>query len=158
MAQIILSGGELLGTLAANGLIPKQVVYAETHDSEIRVKVKTQWPLLKSVRVAVHFAGFENGYVVLQLATNRFIDTFDWLVDRMLQSLQLADYGGRWEYPRLYVDVNRLLQERIQGVRVEDVLYRDGCFHITTNHDGSLWPSDDAPSDENADSSCAPAL
>ncbi len=69
--------------------------------------------------------------------TNRLIDTFDWLVDRMLESLPLESHAGRWEYPRLYVDVNRLMEDRLRGVQIEDMAFRDGHFHITTAHPSS---------------------
>src|SRR5512147_658508 len=114
MAQIILSGEELVCILRANGLLPAQVAEVKTAGEEIRLKVKTPWPLLKSVRVTVRLTGFENGHAILQLVTNRLMDAFDWLVDRMLASLALQDHGARWEYPRLYVDVNQLLQRQVR--------------------------------------------
>ncbi len=132
MAQIVLSGEELVRILRANGLLPAQVAEVETAGEEIRLKVKTPWPLLKSVRVAVRFAGFEDGQVVLQLVTNRLLDAFDWLVDRMLAALALQDHGGRWEYPRLYVDVNQLLRRQLRGVEITNMAFQDGCFQIRT--------------------------
>ena len=71
---------------------------------------------------------------MLQLVTNRLIDKFDWLVNKMLASLKVEDHGGRWEYPRLYVDVNRLLERQVRGVQIADVVFRTASFHITTNH------------------------
>jgi hypothetical protein len=134
MAQIMLSGDELLGILNANALIPDRVTDVEIDGAEITVKVRTPWPVLKSIRVTVGFAGFENGQVVLQVATNRVLDAFDWLVDRMLASLQLQDHAGRWEYPRLYVDVNQLLQRQLRGVEITGVALQGDYFHITTAH------------------------
>lgn len=131
MAQITLSGDELVRILSANALIPDRVTDIETDGAEVRIKVGTPWPVLKSVHVRVRFAGFEGGHVVLQLATNRLLDKFDWLVDRMLASLQLEDHGSRWEYPRLYVDVNRLLQRQVRGIEITDVVFREDRFHIT---------------------------
>lgn len=158
MAQIVLSGDELVGILQANGLIPDQVTDIQADGEEIKLKVKTPWPLLKSLRVGVRFEGFNGDHVVLQLVTNRLIDTFDWLVDRMLDSFPLDDYGGRWEYPRLYVDVNRLLQERLLGVKIDDMEYYDGQFRITTIHPASAEPTDDNSADVGEDTTCAPAL
>lgn len=158
MAQIVLSGDELVGILQANGLIPDQVTDIEADGEEIKLKVKTPWPLLKSLRVGVRFEGFNGDHVVLHLVTNRLIDTFDWLVDKMLDSFPLDDYGGRWEYPRLYVDVNRLLQERISGVRIDSMEYFDGQFRITTVHPASAESLDGNSADVGEDTSCAPAL
>jgi hypothetical protein len=132
MAQIVLSGEELVCILQANGLIPAQVAEVETAGAEIRLKVRTPWPVFKSVRVAVRFAGFEDGQVVLQLVTNRLLDAFDWLVDRMLAALELQDHGGRWEYPRLYVDVNQLLRRQVRGVAITGMAFENGCFQIQT--------------------------
>jgi len=158
MAQIVLSGDELVGILQANGLIPDQVTDIEADGEEIKLKVKTPWPLLKSLRVGVRFEGFRDDHVVLQLVTNRLIDTFDWLVDKMLDSFPLDEYGGRWEYPRLHIDVNRLLQERIRGVRIDDMEFFDGQFRITTAHPPLSELSDGAEADVGEDTSCAPSL
>jgi len=133
MAQVVLSGEELVGILRANGLMPAQVAAVETAGEEVRLKVRTPWPIVKSIRVAVRFAGFEKGEVVLQLVTNRLLDTFDWVVDRMLAGLELQDHGGRWEYPRLYVNVNQLLRRQVRGVEITQMAFRDGCFQITTS-------------------------
>jgi N-formylglutamate amidohydrolase len=134
MGQIILSGEELICLLKANGLVPAPIIDAEMDTDAVKVRVRTPLPILKSVHVGVRFAGFEEGHVVLQLVTNRLLDTFDWLVDRMFASLQLADHGSRWQYPRLYVDVNRLLQQQVRGVAVTGMTFAEGRFHITTAH------------------------
>ncbi len=143
MAQIVLSGDEILGILYANGVIPDQVVDIRANGQEIRLKVRTQWPVLRSVRVGVKFTGFDDGQAILQLLTNRLINKFDWLVDRMLESLHLADYGGRWEYPRLYVDVNRFMEKRIRGVFIDDIVFDDGLFYITTTHPRPIVEEDE---------------
>lgn len=140
MGQIVLSGDELVCILAANARMPEQVVGVETEGEEIRVHVATPLPVLRSIPVRVRFAGFEQGQIVLQLVTNRLIDKFDWLVNRMLASLKVEDYGGRWEYPRLYVDVNRLLQQQVRGVEIAAVAFHEGHFHITTSHSAAGLP------------------
>jgi hypothetical protein len=137
MGQIVLSGDELVSILAANARMPEQVMGVETDGEEIKIQVATPVPLLRSIPVRVRFAGFEQGHVVLQLVTNRLIDKFDWLVNKMLASLKIEDHGGRWEYPRLYVDVNRLLQQQVRGVQIASVVFQDGRFHITTSHSAS---------------------
>ncbi|MBN1361268.1 MAG: hypothetical protein JW993_11780 [Sedimentisphaerales bacterium] len=153
MAQIVLSGDELLGILYANGLIPDQVRDIRANGQEIKLKVRTPWPVLRSVRVGVRFAGFDEGEAVFQLVTNRLIDKFDWLVDRMLESLRVADYGGRWEYPHLYLDVNRFVQQRIRGVKIDDMVFDDGLFHITTTHPCAVIEDDEPLADADGDGS-----
>ncbi len=140
MGQIVLSGEELVSTLAANARLPAQVMSIETDGEEIKVHVATPVPLLRSIPVRVRFAGFEQGQLVLQLVTNRVIDKFDWLVNKMLASLKVEDHGGRWEYPRLYVNVNQLLQQQVRGIQIAEVAFRDGRFHITTNHSAGGLP------------------
>jgi hypothetical protein len=153
MAEIILSSDELVGILSANGWIPEPVAAVEIDGDEIGIRVRTPWPILKSLRVGMRFAGFENGHAVVQLVTNRLIDTFDWLVDRMLASLRLADHGGRWKYPRLYIDVNKLLQRQVRGVQITSVVLRDGRFHITTIPSVPSEPPVEAACDPKANSS-----
>lgn len=158
MGRIVLSGDELVGILHANGLLPDPITAIETDDEEIKIKVRTQWPVLKSLRVGVRFAGFEDGQVVFRLVTNRLLDTFEWVVGKMLESFSLAEYGGRWEYPRLYIDINRMVQERLEGVQIDDVTFHDGHFQIETSHPGGASGPEETPSDVGEDTWCTPAL
>jgi hypothetical protein len=138
MAQIILSTEEIIGILAANRWIPQEVTALEAAGREIRLKVRTPLPLLKSLQVSAQFIAYESGIITFQFATNCVIDGFDAVVGRMLKSLHFEDYGGRWEYPRLYVAVNPLIRQRVRGVEIEDVVFQDGCFRIqTTTHPAS---------------------
>ncbi len=155
MAQIILSGRELISLLQANACVPEQIMDIAADDEEIKLKVRTDWPILKSVRVAMRFAGFDNGRVVLELETNLLTDKFNWLMDRMIEPLRLEEHGGRWEYPRLYVDVNRLIQRRLQGVAIEKIVFQDGLFHITTIHANSTGNNGDSEAQEDISTSRA---
>jgi len=158
MAQIILSSHELISIVQANARLPQQIIDIAADDEEIRLKVKTDWPILKSIRVGMRFAGFENGSLVLQLATNLLTDKFNWLVDRMIEPLQLEEHGGRWEYPRLYIDVNQLIQQRLRGIAIENIVFRDGLFHITTTHANSTGGNGDSQEEDagtNSDTSPA---
>ena len=137
MAQIILSSHELLSLVQANARIPEQIIDLAADAEEIRFRVKTDWPILKSVRVGMRFVSFEDGCMVLQLATNLLTDKLSWLVDRLVEPLRLEEQGSRWEYPRLYINVNRLIERQLRGVAVEDMAFRDGLFHITTTHTNS---------------------
>ncbi len=160
MAQIILSGDELVCILNANGLVPEEVMDIEIAGREIKVRVRTPWPILKSVRVGMRFAGFEQGQAVLQLMTNRLIDKFDWLVDKMLAGFPLADHGARWEYPRLYVNVNQLVERQVRGVQIVDISLDDGQFHILTAHRAGMNAPQDAgiePGQDPPPATCSPA-
>lgn len=149
MAQVILSGEELVCILNANGLLPDEVMDIDAVAEEIKVRVRTPWPVLKSLRVGMRFAGFVEGRAILQLVTNRLIDRFDWLVDKMLASFPLADHCAEWEYPRLHIDVNTLLQRQIRGVRITDIVFEDGQYRIVTTHaiDASLPQNAEAPNE-----------
>jgi len=153
MAQIILSSHELISILQANARIPQQIMDIAVDDEEIKLKVRTDWPILKSIRVGMRFAGFDNGCLVLQLATNLLTDKFNWLVDRMIEPLRLEEHGGRWEYPRLYIDVNRLIQRQLRGVAIENVIFQDGLFHITTTHANSTGNNGDSQGQEDMSAS-----
>jgi hypothetical protein len=155
MAQIILSSHELVSTVQANAHIPPQIMDIAADDEEIRLKVRTDWPILKSIRVGMRFAGFENGCLILQLATNLLTDKFNWLVDRMIEPLRLEEHGGRWEYPRLYIDVNRLVQRQFHGIVIENIVFRDGLFHITTTHTNSTGRNGDSQGQDDSNNSHA---
>ena len=134
MAEILLSGDELVCILKANRLIPDEVTDIVTEDGEIRIRIRTPWPIVKSIHVGMRFAGFEQGRAVLRVQTNRVLDRFDWLVDKMIAGFPLQEYAAQWIYPRLYVDVNELLHRQIRGVQVTDIMFQDGQFRITTDH------------------------
>jgi hypothetical protein len=134
MAQIILSSHELISILQANAQIPPQITELTVDTEEIRFRVKTDWPILKSIRVGMRFVNFDSGCMVLQLATNLLTDKFSWFVDRMMEPLRLEEHGGRWEYPRLYINVNWLIERQLRGVAVENIVLQDGLFHVTTTH------------------------
>ncbi len=155
MAQIILSSDELISILQANAQIPPQIMDIAVDDEEIKLKVRTDWPILKSIRVGMRFAGFDNGCLVLQLATNLLTDKLNWLVDRMIEPLRLEEHGGRWEYPRLYIDVNRLVQRQLRGVTIENVIFQDGLFHITTAHANHTGNNGDSQGQEDISASRA---
>ena len=106
----------------------------------------------------MRFAGFDNGCLVLQLATNLLTDKFNWLVDRMIEPLQLEEHGGRWEYPRLYIDVNRLIRQQLRGVTVENIVFRDGLFHITTTHADSTGSNGDSQGQRGLETSRASSV
>lgn len=151
MAQVVLSATELVHLLRANALLPDQVTDVQANGREIKAKVKTHWPVPKSVRVSLRFAGFDHGHVILQLLTNRFLDKFSWVVDKMLDSSWLESQGGRWEYPRLYVDVNRLVEQRLRGVEITDVVFREGRYRITMTHRPHQGQDIDPARDESVD-------
>ncbi len=134
MAQIVLSGEELVCILTANGLLPDEIADMTAQDREIKIRVRTPWPVFKSIRVGMRFVGFEQGEAVLQVVTNRLIDQFDWLVDKMLATFPLGEHGARWEYPRLRIDVNTLLQRQVRGIQITSVEFEDGRYCITTSH------------------------
>jgi hypothetical protein len=157
MAQIILSSHEVIRILQANACIPPQIMEITADDEEIKLKVRTDWPILKSMRVGMRFAGYDNGCLVLQLATNLLTDKFNWLVDRMIEPLRLAEHGGRWEYPRLYIDVNRLVQRQLRGVTIENIIFQSGLFHVTTVHANSTACNGDSEGREISASRTAPA-
>jgi len=151
MGQIVISGEEVVSTLHANALIPHQVVNIGINGEEIKIRVRTQWPVLKSVPVTMRFAGFCDGHLILQLATSRLTDKLSWLIDKMLESFDLEASGGRWEYPRLYIDINRLIQGQLRGVAIADIVVRDGLFHVTTMHNDGFVGGSDSPGQDDAD-------
>lgn len=155
MAQIVLSSHEVISLLQANACIPPQITEITADDEEIKLKVRTDWPILKSMRVGMRFAGYDNGCLVLQLVTNLLTDKFNWLVDRMIEPLQIAEHGGRWDYPRLYIDVNRLVQRHLRGVTIENIIFQGGFFRVTTAHANGADCAGDSEGQEDVSASGA---
>lgn len=134
MAQITLSSDELISILLANARLPDRIMDLTAEAEAIHFRVRTDWPILKSIPVGMRFVGYDTGCVVLQLATNLLTDKFSGLVDKMVEPLHLEEHGARWEYPRMYINVNRLIERQLRGVSVESIAFCDGLFHITTRH------------------------
>jgi hypothetical protein len=87
-----------------------------------------------SISIGMRFVGFDDGCIVLELGTNRLTDKLNWLIDRMIEPLRLEEHGGRWEYPRLYVDINRFICRQLRGVAVQSIVFQGGLFHVVTTH------------------------
>jgi hypothetical protein len=156
MAEIVLSSEELVGVLQANGWVPEEVTDVEANGREIRLRVRTPLPLLKSLKVTVQFVGFEEGQAILHAATNRLDDNFSSAIGKALESFPWADHGCRWEYPRLYVDINRLIRQRVHGITIADVAFQNDRFYIRTTHAGPQKAVFDDPDAGEVRRVCAP--
>lgn len=69
--------------------------------------------------------------MAFEMTTNRLVDKFDWLVRRLFKSLHLPDYVSQCEYPRVRVDINKVLADKIKGVQIENIAFENGQFCVT---------------------------
>ena len=144
MAEVVLPADELIALLDANKLIPQQVFDIQAGQADVSFRVKTGWVVPKSVRVRLRLVGFEAGQATVEIGAGRLVETFDWLVEKYLNTLLAGLPAVRCQYPRLYVDVDRLLGERIKGVRVTDITFADGQLRVVTGAHDAHQP---APTD-----------
>jgi hypothetical protein len=132
MAKITVSIAEIVRILGANELISQSVEEIKTQGDRISFKLKTDWPALKHIRVGIGFVDFRDGNVILEIVTNRLVDRFDWLGRKLLNSLNLPDYVSHGEYPRIHVDINKLLARKIRGIRIDSIAFNEGQLYVTT--------------------------
>ncbi len=133
MARITFSIAEAVRIINSNGLVSGPITEIEAEGDKISVKFKTSWPAPKYIRVGIEYADFENGIVTFNITTNRLVDKFDWLVRKLLKSLHLPDYVNQCEYPRVCVDINKVLADKIKGVQIENIDFENGQFCVTIN-------------------------
>jgi hypothetical protein len=131
MARITFSMAEAVRIINSNGLVSGPITEIRTEGDKISVKFKTGWPAPKYIRVGIEYADFDNGIVTFSMATNRLIDKFDWLVRKLLKSLHLPDYVSQCEYPRVCVDINKVLADKIKGLQIENIAFENGQFCVT---------------------------
>jgi len=131
VAKITFSIGEVVRILNSGRLVSEPLTEIKTKGDKFLVKLKTGWLAPKYIRAAIKYVDFYNGNVAFEITTNRLIDKFDWLVPRLFKSPHLPDYVSQCEYPRVCVDINKVLADKIKGVQIENITFENEQFCVT---------------------------
>lgn len=133
MAKITFSLKELIDVLAANALIPGEIVRAGVKGNTLHFAIKTGSMLLPFVPASLRFSDFDGSTAVfdLSIVSGRLDKAANWLDELLRPKIPGCI---ELDYPKLSVDINKLLAEkRLKGIRVKDMFFEGDDFVILTD-------------------------
>ena len=134
MAKIAFSVEELVAFLASNKLSPIEIIRPKVESQTIHFIIRTDSFILPFVPVTLRYLSFEDNHAFFELAvvSGRLNGVMKRLESLFVQKLPAYI---RLEYPKISVDVGRLLEENnIRGIRVSDISCEQGVFTIETRN------------------------
>jgi len=132
MAKITFSHAELIKILLSNELLPKKILRPKVEGDEIHFVVETNLPLIQFVPASLRFLSYTDDNAIFELAVVN--SSLNAMIGRMnlLSKLNAPGYV-KFDFPKVYVDINKLLEEKnIRGVLLKDITFNDGEFTIVT--------------------------
>jgi hypothetical protein len=132
MAKITFSHTELIKILISNELLPKKILRPKVEGDEIHFVVETNLPLLQFVPASLRYLSYTDNNAIFELTVVN--SSLNAMIGRLnlLSKLNAPAYV-KFDFPKVYVDVNELLKEKnIRGVLLKDIIFNDGEFTITT--------------------------
>ncbi len=134
MARIIFSLEELTQILISNQLLRGKISRLKVDGETIHFVIRTNSFILPYIPASLGFLSFSDNRAIFELTI--VSSHLTKAVSRIKQMLQfkLPAYI-RLEYPKIFVDVDKLLEEKnIKGIQVKDISYEGGAFTITTSN------------------------
>jgi hypothetical protein len=134
MAKIAFSLEELLGILISNQLLPREIVRVKIKGERIHFVIKTSSFILPFIPASLRYLSYDNNNVIFELAiaSGRLNKAVSWLNEILKLKIPVC---MKLEYPNISVDIDKLLEENnIRGVRVKDIIFKDGEFTIVTGN------------------------
>ena len=132
MAKITFSIKELIQILISNELLRGEILRPKVEGEKIHFVIKTNSFILPYIPASLGYVNYSNNQAVFELTiVSSYLNR---AVSRLKQVLQLKlPAYMRLEYPKIFVDVGKLLEEKnIRGVRVKEISFKGGEFEITT--------------------------
>jgi hypothetical protein len=132
MAKITFSHTELINILISNELLPKEILRPKVEGDEIHFVVETKLPLLQFVPASLRYLSYTDNNAVFEITVVN--SSLSAMIGRLnlLSKLNAPAYV-KFDFPKVYVDVNELLKEKnIRGVLLKDIIFNDGEFTIVT--------------------------
>jgi len=132
MAKITFSLEELTQVLISNELLRGEILRPKVEGDRIHFMIRTNTFILPYIPASLGYLGFSDNLAIFELTiVSSYLNKAVSRLKQMLQ-LKIPSYM-RLEYPKIFVDVDKLLKEKnIRGVRVEDIYLKGGEFTITT--------------------------
>ena len=136
MAKLIFSLQEAVEILKENDFIPEKITDIETKGDSISFKADIKMPIIKSVSIPItlKYVGFEKGNAIFEmilplqklLPMNKIVTK---LADRFSEKIPGAITIN---YPKIFADFNAVISNKVNGIKVEDFVCKNGEFMITT--------------------------
>ena len=132
MAKITFNLEELIQILISNELLRSEILRPKVEGDRIHFVIRTNSFILPYIPASLGYLSFSDNQAIFELTI--VSSHLNKAVSRLKQILQpkIPDYT-RLEYPKILVDVDKLLKEKnIRGIRVKDLSFEGGEFTITT--------------------------
>jgi hypothetical protein len=132
MATITFNLEELIQILTSNELLREEILRPKVEGDRIHFVIKSNSFILPYIPASLVYLSFSDNRAVFELVivSSRLNKPLRRL--NQILHLRLPIYV-RLEYPKVYVDTDKLLEEKkIRGIRVKDISYNDGEFTVTT--------------------------
>jgi hypothetical protein len=132
MARMTFSLEELTKLLISNELLPAEILRPRVQGDRIHFIIRTDSFILPFIPASLRYVSFtgNNAIFELTMVSSHLNKAASWL--SQIVKLKIPPYM-KLEYPRLYVDVDKLLQRKnIRGVCVKDITFENGEFTIVT--------------------------
>ena len=130
---IIFSLEELTQILISNEILRGEILRPKVDGDRINFVIKTNSFILPYIPASLGFLSFSDGQAIFELTiVSSYLNK---TISRLKQILQLKLPAYiKLEYPRIFVDVDKLLEEKnIRGIRIKDVSLKDGELTFTTS-------------------------
>ena len=132
MAKIIFNLEELTQILISNELLRGEILRPKVEGERIHFVIRTNSFILPYIPASLEYLDFSDNQAIFELTiVSSYLNK---AISRLKQILQpkIPAYT-RLEYPKIFVDVDKLLKEKnIRDIRVEDISLKGGEFTITT--------------------------
>jgi len=134
MAKITFSIDELIHILISNELLRGEILRPKVDGDRIHFVIRTNTFILPYIPASLGYLSFSDNLATFELTiVSSYLNR---AVSRLKQILQLKlPVYMRLEYPKIFVDVDKLLKEKnISGIRVKDISLKGGDFTIITSN------------------------
>ena len=132
MAKIIFDLEELTQILISNELLRGEILRQKVEGERFHFVIRTNSFILPYIPASLEYLDFSDNQAIFELTiVSSYLNK---AISRLKQILQpkIPAYT-RLEYPKIFVDVDKLLKEKnIRDIRVEDISLKGGEFTITT--------------------------
>lgn len=134
MAKITFNLEELIQILISNELLRGEILRPKVEGDRIHFVIRTNSFILPYIPASLGYMDFSDNLATFELTiVSSYLNK---AVSRLKQILQLKlPVYMRLEYPKIFVDVDKLLKEKnISGIRVKDISLKGGDFTIITSN------------------------
>jgi len=133
MAKITFSLEELTQILISNELLREEILRPKVEGDRIHFVIKTNSFILPYIPASLGYLGFSDNLATFELTiVSSYLNK---IVSRLKQQILQFKLPPcmRLEYPKIFVDVDKLLKEKnIRSIRVKDISFEGGEFTIIT--------------------------